>query len=51
VAWLIVLELGTAEGPALVGTLTMQIGNVKIFYGLFPSTIETGPSLMQEEAL
>ena len=44
-------QLGTGEGTALVGTLTMQIGNVKIFYRLFPSTIETGPSLKQEEAL
>ena len=44
-------QLRTGEGPALVGTLTMQIENVKIFYRLFLSTIETGPSLIQEEAL
>ena len=42
---------GTGEGPALVGTLTIQIENVKIFYRLFLSTIEAGPSLMEEEAL
>ena len=42
---------GKGEGPALVGTLTMQIENVKIFYRLFLSTIEAGLSLKQEEAL
>ena len=31
--------------------LTMQIENVKIFYRMFPSTIEKRPSLKQEEAL
>ena len=44
-------QLGKGEGPALVGILTMQIENVKIFYRQFLSTIETGPSLKQEEAL
>ena len=42
---------GKGEGPALVGTLIMQIENVKIFYRLFLSTIEAGLSLKQEEAL
>ena len=42
---------GKGEGPALVGTLTMQIENVKIFYRLSLSTIEKRSSLKQEEAL
>ena len=41
---------GTGEGPSLVGILTMQTGNVKIFHRLFPSTIEKRLSMLQEEA-
>ena len=44
-------QLGEMEGPTLVGILTMQTGNVKIFHRLFPSTIENGLSLKHEEAL
>ena len=44
-------QLGKGEGPPLVGILTMQTGNVKIFHRLFPSTIESGLSLKHEEAL
>ena len=44
-------QLVKGEGSPLVGILTMQTGNVKIFHRLFPSTIESGLSLKHEEAL
>ena len=44
-------QLGKGEGPPLVGILTMQTGNVKIFHRQFSSTIEKRPSMQQEHAL